>query len=450
MLTNYQGVISLLRRCGSTGPFYRIVHTCDTCNAQPKEVASVGIAHVIVIASHLIHPIMLSRTFYRTKFYTCRRRSILPPCLTINRRFHIEGLALAPFVYTGLFIGLWTWKCIMMIVFQDKIIYNPFLPPNSRWEKIEDYKTLGIRWREERIKSLDGVEVALCVGGIDVDVGGNGGEGEGRDVYVLYFQGNASSTPPRLPDLSKTLTILRRQLELENETAAIRATTLRSRCTVTIVCLSYRGYWTSRGRPSERGIRLDALAAFQWIESHHHHTHTHSHNPNPNKEIKVILWGQSIGSGIATNLAADLAHTPTHTPIDSLVLETPFTSTRDMLVALYPQKWLPYRYLWPFLRNRLDSFGNLDVVASPSPSQSQRVREREREKEKKKPEIFILQAAKDELVPAELTQQLYDKCVELDIPVSKAMVSGAFHNDALFREEGKRAVAGFLKGRVLS
>jgi uncharacterized protein len=38
----------------------------------------------------------------------------------------------------------------MMVVFQNKIIYMPGLPPNARRERIEDYKNQcgGIQWRE--------------------------------------------------------------------------------------------------------------------------------------------------------------------------------------------------------------------------------------------------------------------------------------------------------------
>jgi hypothetical protein len=53
-------------------------------------------------------------------------------------------------VFGGLVVALWTWKCFMMVVFQNKIIYMPGLPPNARRERIEDYKNQcgGIEWRE--------------------------------------------------------------------------------------------------------------------------------------------------------------------------------------------------------------------------------------------------------------------------------------------------------------
>jgi len=95
-------------------------------------------------------------------------------------------------VFGGLFIGLWTWKCFMMIVFQNKIIYMPGLPPNARWEKIEDYKSQcsRVEWREEQIRSLDGTRISLCVASVT-----NGMVSEDMNtIYVLYFQGTSFSS----------------------------------------------------------------------------------------------------------------------------------------------------------------------------------------------------------------------------------------------------------------
>ena len=233
--------------------------------------------------------------------------------------------------------------------------------------------------------------------------------------------GNASSIPPRLPDLSSTLCILQRYLQSQ---------TRKFRCT--FVCLSYRGYWTSRGRPNEKGIRLDAAAALEWVSQAHQSSSGAEALPG-----QVILWGQSIGSGVATNLAAEYAM-PDNLHLDSLILETPFTSIRAMLEVLYPQKWLPYKYLWPFLRNHLDSWANLGIITGKYENAATR------------PRILLLEAAKDELVPAKLSEQLYERCYQVNIPVERVSVGGAFHNDTMFRAEGRKAVAGFIERRILA
>lgn len=74
----------------------------------------------------------------------------------------------------------------MMVIFQNKIIYMPGLPPNTRRDTIADYKNQcsGMEWREERKRSGDGTRISLCVASVNElkDCGG-------RMVYILYFQG---------------------------------------------------------------------------------------------------------------------------------------------------------------------------------------------------------------------------------------------------------------------
>jgi hypothetical protein len=77
----------------------------------------------------------------------------------------------------------------MMVVFQNKIIYMPGIPPNARREKIADYKKQcgGIFWREEKTKSVDGTSISLCVASVESDIATLQ---ERKNVYILYFQGH--------------------------------------------------------------------------------------------------------------------------------------------------------------------------------------------------------------------------------------------------------------------
>lgn len=105
-----------------------------------------------------------------------------------GRYFHVAPFLMPPLVFGGLFVALWTWKCMAMIMFQNTIIYNPFLPPNARSMTIAEFakECGGIGWREERIKSLDGTEIALCVSDVSAPSRGDAKRGP---VYILYFQG---------------------------------------------------------------------------------------------------------------------------------------------------------------------------------------------------------------------------------------------------------------------
>ncbi|PNY20482.1 Alpha/beta hydrolase domain-containing protein 13 [Tolypocladium capitatum] len=331
--------------------------------------------------------------------------------LPLRRRLHLPTVVMPPLIFTGLFVVLWCWKCTMLVLFQNAIIYNPFLPPNSRSMRIADFARAcgGIEWREERIRSLDGTELALCVS----DMSSRGSSKLGSAVtktpvlYVLYFQGNTSSLPPRLPDISW---ILRR---LKDADEPVHCTT---------VCLSYRGYWTSHDRPYESGINKDAQASLQWISHLHRSRAAGNQLPRP----VVVLWGQSIGCGLATNLAA-MPNRASNLDVDALLLEAPFTNTRAMLQALYPQRWLPYQYLWPFLRNHLDSWKNLGLIAA--------------KQQARLPEVYIVEAAKDELVPQDHGTMLYQRCQDVGLMAERHKIQKALHNDIMVLQEGKRVIA---------
>lgn len=203
-------------------------------------------------------------------------------------------------------------------------------------------------------------------------------------------------------------------------------------CQIVIVALSYRGFWTSKGRPSERGIALDADAAVAWVSK------------SFPKGTRLVLWGQSLGASVAVAATAAIQqdYQPTNTSLSledtakqanlpevkGLILETPFTSIKDMLTAIYPQRWLPYRHLWPFLRSHWDSRRALKLIAQT----------------KNGPQILILQAAQDELVPQIHAVELEKICVASQINVRRLLVNGALHHEVL-EKGGRPEVVRFLK-----
>lgn len=171
---------------------------------------------------------------------------------------------------------------------------------------------------------------------------------------------------------------------------------------------------------------MDAVAALKWIRD----LESERAEKAPKDQIPVVLWGQSIGAGVASNLAAQ-AHifSQTHLLLKTLILETPFLGIRAMLETLYPQKWLPYKHLWPFLRNHLDSWAALGSMQKNF-----------REAGLKTPKILILQAGKDELVPKGHGDALEQRCLEIGLDVNKKVIIGALHTEAMVRTEGILAV----------
>jgi len=233
-------------------------------------------------------------------------------------------------------------------------------------------------------------------------------------LHVLKFAGNASSLPSRLPFLSSILRTLRDE-------------SIRQPIRYTAVCVSYRGYWTSKGSPSENGLERDAEGALAWALSQY------STKGYPSSQrLELILWGQSIGAGVASNLAANVSGTlAKEVELKTLILETPFTNVRDMLVALYPQKWLPYRYLWPFLRNHLDSLAAIDKLALRGPAP--------------KPAVVIVDGGKDELVPKWHGDALEKRCLDLGLEVQRHTVSGALHTEVMMRPEGRIVLSNAIR-----
>ncbi|KAG8629848.1 hypothetical protein KVT40_001467 [Elsinoe batatas] len=317
----------------------------------------------------------------------------------------LPALVVVPSVLVGMTLALWTLKCMSLVLFQNKIIYMPSLPPYSRSEKLEDYQSMcgKVRWGEDSIMSNDGHRLAIAVGEIGQVIDHNAKS----SIVILYFQGNGSSTPPRLPLLSRVATSIHDAIQRD----------------VIICALSYRGYWKSTGSPSQPGIEIDAQTFLTWAADTY-------------RASQVVVWGQSIGAGVAsTALAKHVSELNSGQSINvkALILETPFVNIRRMLVELYSQKWLPYRYLWPFLRSHWDSEQALRRIGSTG---------------KQVPPILLLPAADDEVVPRHDAAYLEKLCRDLGLTVSTVSVPAALHHQASEKPQGRKAITEFIKSVI--
>ena len=106
--------------------------------------------------------------------------------------------------------------------------------------------------------------------------------------------------------------------------------------------VDYRGYGRSSGTPSEEGTYRDADAAW------HHATQTLGF-----PATRIILFGESLGGGVAAHLAA--RNRP-----GALVLASTFTSVPDLGAEVYP--FLPIRML---ARVRYETLARLPQLACP-------------------------------------------------------------------------------------
>jgi uncharacterized protein len=354
-----------------------------------------------------IRPIVVVRGTPCQSLRRAHPRSVRPLCPRWNQRRHsslggvLGTVLLPPAVFTGLLITLWAYKCLMMVVFQNKIIYMPSVPPFSRSEKLDDYavRCKPVVWREHAIKSGDGTLIKLLEGEQNVV-----GQQQQSKLVVVYFQGNASSLPPRLPFLS--------------DIVKSAATATSDPVSISVVALSYRGFWTSRGSPTQPGLELDAQAALEWTLDRY------------GADTKILVWGQSIGSGVAALATARLLRDQTGRldRLAGLLLETPFVNLRALLIGLYPQKWLPYRYLAPFLRSTWETARALEDV----------------DNSKTRMKIMLLEAENDEIVPSGQAEALEAVCRNAGLWVKRETVRGALHQDIVLKPIGRRHIVDFI------
>lgn len=391
----------------------------------------------------------------------------------------IPSLLVPPLIFVGLLLALWTWKCFWIVVLQDKLLYLSWLPPLARSEKITDYEAecRPVQWTEKQICSLDGTQLAVCEGRIplhsrkggriaSVTSGGDYPRGtkmkKRRSVVICYFQGNGGSTPLRLPLLSQVLrTIKEKSMSTPLSTSSPDGTEF------TIVALSYRGYWTSSGRATQSGIELDAQAFLDWVSE----TYT-----APETDLEVILWGHSLGSAIASSATAtylsrhhgdqsSVSKGGTHLPVNiaGLILEAPSSSIKDMLISLYPQKWLPYRYLWPFSWNHWSCTTAMERIArwrDQNEEQSDAIIQRAKsgapmlprsrhncislESFRSPPPILLLSAESDEVIPPHVADGLESDGKRLKLELERKDVRGALHTEAPVKVDGREALVNFI------
>lgn len=198
-----------------------------------------------------------------------------------------------------------------------------------------------------------------------------------------------------------------------------------------------RSYWTSSGatRPTQAGLTADYTAALAFAASRF-------------PTSRLTIYGHSLGASIALCLLAP--HKDVSKPaavVHGLVLENAFTSVPDMLRVLYPQSWLPYRYLGPFVRDRWDARAAAGSHTFP--------RDLARR-------AMVLVSERDEVVPPAMGKELFGALraseddqeeregvsggMRMHEPLGRfVVVEGALHEDAWRYREWRWAIKKYLE-----
>lgn len=257
--------------------------------------------------------------------------------------------------------GTWLTAVVLLWAFQRELIYSPdpiaHVPPSH-------YAMLaGVD--EVRLATADGVQLTAWYAPAPA----------GRPTVVL-FPGKSSS--------------LRGQ---RYRIARFRDAGMGA------LLVAYRGYSGNAGMPDEPGLYADARAALDWLNRHNV------------ADTSIVLYGASLGSGVATRMAAERA-------VGAVVLEAPYTSIVDIASRRFPV--VPVRLL---VRDRFDSLSRITELNEP---------------------LLVMHGDQDQVIPQAFGRRLYDAAVS---PKAGYWPHGVGHDD-LFDRGGFDAARTFIESTV--
>lgn len=237
----------------------------------------------------------------------------------------MEWLAVAALIVLGVPAAAW--------LLQDGMIF--FSPPPSGLPVPAGVESLEVRSHDDlRLQGWFRRAIQPEVAGA---VGARAGDSGAAAPLILLFGGNAEEISAAVFD---------RRWPRDWSVAAF----------------NYRGYGASEGRPSERALTADALVVHDALLR------------RADVDAKrVVLFGRSLGSGIAVKLAAQR-------PPAGVVLVSPYDSLIAVGRGHYP--WLPVATL---LRHRFEAIESAPSVQAP---------------------LLALVARDDRIIPAERSRAL--------------------------------------------
>ena len=235
----------------------------------------------------------------------------------------------------------WT---IVLMVFEEKFIYFPERYPHGPYSQAHSIPNLRDCW----VTTKDGLKLHGWFAPAD-----------GASATLILSHGNGGN-------ISYQYLLMRSLLRRK----------------FNVLMYDYRGYGRSEGTPTESGIYMDSQAVFDYAVK----------LPEVDSQ-RVFLWGTSLGGAVAIDLA-------TQRRTAGLILESTFTSAKDVARLLYP--FFP---VGPFLRNKFNSIDKIRTLTVP---------------------ILFIHGTHDTILPIRLGRELY---FAANAPKEFCEIPGAGHND---------------------
>jgi len=249
----------------------------------------------------------------------------------------------------------------LLYSFQRKITFNPS-------PEIPSIRDAGIKtFQQLRIKTSDGLENTAWYS-----------PALKAAPTIVYFQGNAGNIAERA---------YKAKLFIDQGYG--------------FLFVGYRGYNGDDGQPTEQGLYRDAKAALDFLRQQDIST------------SRWILYGESLGTGVAVEMAADLAKSGT--PVKAVILETPYTSLIDIALNRYPV--IPAQIL---LKDRFENDAKIKSIDTP---------------------VMIFHGDQDRVIPQFFGKKLFDLANQ---PKTSVWIKGGAHGD-LYEWGAYDYISSFIK-----
>ncbi len=233
------------------------------------------------------------------------------------------------------------------MIFEEKFIYFPSVYPEGYYNEVQQVLRVEDCW----FTSEDGIKL-------------HGWFASSRNpiATLLISHGNAGNISHRIPIMHAF-----------------------QQSGFNVFMYDYRGYGRSQGSPNEEGIYRDGRAAFDFV--------ARRSDIDP---TRIVLFGTSVGGAVAVDVA-------THRPACALILESTFTSAKDMARVLY--SFLPAQWL---VRTQFNSEKKIRSLPLP---------------------VLVMHGTHDSIVPVALGRKLFNAA---NSPKEFYEIPGANHNDTFW------------------
>jgi len=232
-----------------------------------------------------------------------------------RRNFYLEFVIGIVVVYLSVLI--------LLFIFQRNLMYLP-LENNYSGDKLE------VEVEKVNIVTSDNLNLLGWFHKKDLN----------KFKTIVYFHGNAGSLENRVHKLNHFKDM-----------------------DVNFLIIAWRGFSGNKGKPSEKGLYIDASSAIVWLKK------------LGLMEKDIILYGESLGTGVATEIAQSNNYA-------GLILETPFTSMIEAAKNFYP--YIPVSLL---LKDKYDNQNKIKNINTP---------------------ILVMHGEVDQIVPFRMGKKIYE------------------------------------------